>query len=252
MKRKLSIIIAAVLMTTMIFSSCAKEEKVLVFSAASLTESMKQINTVLDESLTLNLDSSTRLRIQIENGAEADIYLSANEKNYNILNEGGFVEKGVGILENRMVLITSKDNNSIKSIGDLTGDVTIILADEEVPAGKYARNIFAKYEEEGREGYFDKVLSNVVSNESTVKGVSSKIALGEADAGLVYVTDVTESVKDKVKMYEIDDAYNEKATYWMALLKDWNNKNAEKIYDEILTNEDFKAVFEKYGFKLAY
>ena len=119
-----------------------------------------------------------------------------------------------------------------------------------MPAGKYARNIFVKYEETGEEGYSEKVLSNVVSNESTVKGVSSKIALGEADAGLVYVTDVTESIKDKVNVYEIDDAYNEKATYWMALLKDSKNKNAEKIYDEILANEDVKAVFEKYGFRI--
>ncbi len=232
------------------FTSCGKEEKVLVFSAASLTESMGEINTVLGDEITLNLDSSTRLRIQIENGAEADIYLSANEKNYKLLNEGGFVEKGIGILENKMVLITPKGNEKVNSLYNLAGDASIIIAAEEVPAGKYARNILAKYEESGVDGYTEKVLSNVVSNESTVKGVASKIALGEADAGLVYVTDVTESTKGKFDMYEIDDQYNEKATYWIALLKDSKNANAEKIYDELLTNEDMKAVFEKYGFKV--
>lgn len=252
MKKNVLIKLALAVLVVMMFTSCGKDEKVLVFSAASLTESMGEINTVLGDELTLNMDSSTRLRIQIENGAEADIYISANEKNYNILNEGGFVEKGMGILENKMVLITPKGNEKVKSLADLVGDIDIILAAEEVPAGKYARNILAKYEELVLESYAEKVLSNVVSNESTVKGVASKIALGEADAGLVYVTDVTESSKDKVKMIEIDDEYNEKATYWIALLKDSKNKHAEGMYDEMLSNEDVKAVFEKYGFKVVY
>ena len=224
----------------------------MVFSAASLTESMGEINSVLGEEMTLNLDSSTRLRIQIENGAEADIYLSANEKNYNILNEGGFIEKGMGILENKMVLITPKSNGKVASLDDLMGEVSVILAAEEVPAGKYARNIFAKYEESGVDGYAEKVLSNVVSNEPNIKQVVSKIILGEADAGLVYVTDVTGAAKDKVDMYEIDDEYNEKATYWIALLKDSKNENAEKMYDELLSNEDVKSVFQNYGFKVVY
>ncbi|SHJ71310.1 molybdate transport system substrate-binding protein [Dethiosulfatibacter aminovorans DSM 17477] len=252
MNLKRNIFITAVLVMMLIFTSCGKDEKVLVFSAASLTESMGEINSVLGDGMTLNLDSSTRLRIQIENGAEADIYISANEKNYNLLNEGGFVEKGSGILENKMVLITPKGNEKVKSLEDLTGDVSIILAAEEVPAGKYARNILAKYEENGVEGYAEKALSNVVSNESTVKSVASKIALGEADAGLVYVTDVTEATRNKVSMYEIEDEYNEKATYWVALLKDSKNKNAAKMYDELLSNEDVKAVFGKYGFKVVY
>jgi molybdate transport system substrate-binding protein len=252
MKKNVLIKLALAVLVVMMFTSCGKDEKVLVFSAPSLTESMGEINTVLGDELTLNMDSSTRLRIQIENGAEADIYISANEKNYNILNEGGFVEKGMGILENKMVLITPKGNEKVKSLADLVGDIDIILAAEEVPAGKYARNILAKYEELVLESYAEKVLSNVVSNESTVKGVASKIALGEADAGLVYVTDVTESSKDKVKMIEIDDEYNEKATYWIALLKDSKNKHAEGMYDEMLSNEDVKAVFEKYGFKIVY
>lgn len=252
MKKGILIKLAVVLLSMMVFTSCAKDEKVLVFSAASLTESMGEINSVLGEEMTLNLDSSTRLRIQIENGAEADIYLSANEKNYNILNEGGFIEKGMGILENKMVLITPKSNGKVASLDDLMGEVSVILAAEEVPAGKYARNIFAKYEESGVEGYAEKVLSNVVSNEPNIKQVVSKITLGEADAGLVYVTDVTGAAKDKVDMYEIDDEYNEKATYWIALLKDSKNENAEKMYDELLSNEDVKSVFQNYGFKVVY
>jgi molybdate transport system substrate-binding protein len=245
---KLAVVAIAIILTT----SCAKDEKVLVFSAASLTESMGEVNTVLDDGMTLNLDSSTRLRIQIENGAEADIYLSANEKNYNIINEAGMVEKGMAILENKMVLITPIDNNKVASLYDLMGDVSIVLAAEEVPAGKYARNIFAAYEESGLDGFSQRVIANVVSNEPNVKQVVSKIVLGEADAGLVYVTDVTETTKDKVNVYAIDDAYNKKATYWIALLKDSKNKNAEIMYDEILNGEDVKAVFQKYGFKVIY
>lgn len=252
MKRNILVKLAMVAIAMILTTSCAKDEKVLVFAAASLTESMGEINTVLNDGMTLNLDSSTRLRIQIENGAEADIYLSANEKNYNIINEAGMVEKGIGILENKMVLITPKDNNKVSSLDDLMGDVSIVLAAEEVPAGKYARNILAAYEESGVDGFSESVIDNVVSNEPNVKQVVSKIVLGEADAGLVYVTDVTEITKNKVNMYAIDDAYNKKATYWIALLKDSKNKNAETMYDEMLNGEDVKAVFEKYGFKVVY
>jgi molybdate transport system substrate-binding protein len=247
MKKTLAVLIVIVLL---ISTGCTKEEnKTSVYAAASLTEVLDKYNNLIDNRMNLNFDSSTRLRIQIENGAEPHIYLSANKKNIDILKEKDLIIESKEILKNRMVIITPKDS-SVESPLDLTGNIKLVIAEEEVPCGRYALEVLDNYNLKYGKDYSGKVLNNVVSRELNVKLVVSKITMGEADAGIVYITDINENNKEKINIIEIEPEFNINASYWICRIRDENE--SKKFYKSFLEDENMKSIFENYGFKVVY
>lgn len=237
-------------------SGCSNEKQTItVFAASSLTESVKEIRETYikeqtDKNVELNLDSSSRLRLQIEQGMKAQIYLSANKKHYDILKEKGMIASGKYFLSNSMVLIVPSDNPAkIEKLEDLGKACKFVIAQKEVPAGNYALQILDKLNNKFGNNYKEKVLTNVVSKENNVKQVVAKIVLGEADAAFVYSSDVTLEIKEKVKVIEIPKEYNVNASYWAAILKTAeNNDDVKELYD-MLTEEMCQNIFNKYGFE---
>lgn len=230
------------------------KEEITIFAAASLTESFDEIKPLYEGeneavTLQLNLDSSGRLRTQIEEGVEADIFISANEKHYNILKENGFVAEGKHLLSNKVVCIVPVDNPAnIESVEDLSKDCKFVTAQKEVPIGSYTLKMLDELDEKYGNNYKEKVLGNIVSEENNVKQVLSKVVLGEADAAFVYYSDVTDSNKDKLKIIDIPEDIDASASYWAALLdKSKDKENAKKLYD-YLTQEEAQKIFEKNGF----
>ncbi len=132
------------------------------------------------------------LETQIKNGAPADIFASAAPLNTQRLFAAGIVEKPVTFTANRLALIVPKSNPAgIKSVYDLkTKNVKLVIANSAVPVGSYTRTVLKKMN-------LSSVLNSVVSQESDVKAVTGKVALGQADAGFVYVTDAR-AVSDQV------------------------------------------------------
>ena len=235
-------------------SGKSKNQEITVFAASSLTESLGEIIKLFEEQnpgvkIKLNLDSTSRLRVQIEQGIAGDIFLSANKKHYDALNEEGFISKGEALLHNSMVVIVPKDNPAnIERVDDLQNKCKLVLAQKEVPAGDYARKIINSLSSEFGADYENKVLSNIVSEETNVKQVVNKVVIGEADAAFVYSSDVTQSVKEKVKVINIDPEHNVNAEYWIGELKKENiNSNVEKFY-EFLKGKEGQKIFNKYGF----
>lgn len=233
----------------------ASKQEIAVFAASSLTESLEEIIKLFEEKnekvkVKMNLDSTSRLKIQIEQGVEADIFLSANKKHYDDLKAGGYISKGEVLLNNSMVMIVPKDNPAqIEVVQDVQNKCKLVLAQKEVPAGDYARKIIHSMSVKLGIQFEKNVLNNIVSEENNVKQVVNKVVIGEADAAFVYSSDVTLSVKDKVKVINIAPEYNVKAEYWMGQLKKENgNEYAQKFYDFLISGEGQK-IFNKYGFE---
>ena len=198
-----------------------------VFAAASLTESFTEIAQAFERGnsgvkVVLNFAGSQQLAQQLAQGAPADVFASANQTQMQAAIEAGRVEaESVEILTyNHLVVVLPHDNPAqISKLADLAHPgLKIVLADGAVPVGRYSLAFFdaAAQEPALGEAFRTGTLENVVSYEQTVKAVLSKVLLGEADAGIVYTSDVT-SVKDgQVQTLEIPAALNQVAEYPIA------------------------------------
>lgn len=261
MKRSLIKMVSIIMISSLIIliSGCEKKEsnkisnqEITIFAASSLTESMEEVIKLFEKEnpkvkVKLNLESTSRLRLQIEQGVEADIFLSANKKHYNALKEQGFILKGQVFLENSMVVILPKDNQAhIEKIEDLQDKCKLVIAQKEVPAGGYAREIIHSLSGIYGVEFEDKVLNNIVSEENNVKQVVNKVVMGEADAAFVYSSDITTSVVEKVKVVRIAPEHNLKVEYYISKLKT-ESEYAEKFYAFLLSKEG-QGIFERYGF----
>jgi molybdate transport system substrate-binding protein len=228
-----------------------------VFAAASLTEAFTDVAGMLERShpglvVRFNFAGSQQLALQIEQGAPADVFASADQRWVNYVQEKGLVVGETRIFaRNRLVLIVPRTNPArINNLKDLVRRGTkIVMAAEAVPAGKYSREVLDKLA--GAEGfpaqYQQRVLGNVVSQEENVKSVVSKVQLGEADAGWVYRSDVTPSVSRYVRMFEIPDDYNVIARYPIAALKGAHDVDAAREFIDLVLSEEGQQVLQRHG-----
>lgn len=160
---------------------------VVVYAASSLS----LVADAIDPDAEVVFGGSNDLAAQIRDGADADVFLSASPGPVEELREAGLLAEPVAFASNRLVLVvaTEVEAGRIEDLNDLAeGAVTLVLGAEGVPIGDYARMVLAEA------GLTDRV--NVVSLEEDVKGVLGKVALGEADAGIVYATDVRAAAGD--------------------------------------------------------
>jgi molybdate transport system substrate-binding protein len=228
-----------------------------VYAAASLTEAFQELGLSLQQkhpglTVRFNFAGSQQLALQIEQGAPADVFASADQRWMSYVVEKSQVAgEPVVFARNRLVAIVPRTNPArIRRLEDLARRGTkIVLAAEAVPAGKYSRETLTKLA--GAEGfpqeYDHRVLANVVSQEENVKSVVAKVQLGEADAGIVYQSDVTPTVSRYVRVFEIPDPYNSIATYPIAVLKSAGNAEAAQQFIALVTSADGQAVLQRHG-----
>jgi molybdate transport system substrate-binding protein len=237
-------------------SSASSEPRVLtVYAAASLTDAFTEMGKAFEAShsgvrVVFNFGGSQNLRTQIEQGAPADVFASANTKEMDTLIAQNIVaaDASTVFLTNQLVVILPKENPAgIASLEDLgQPGLKIVLAAGEVPAGKYAREMLQKLNAMFGTDYRGKVLSNVVSHEDNIRQVVTKVQLGEADAGVVYVSDAV-AVPD-VQKIEIPPEMNVIAEYPIALLAESVNSDlANEFIDYVLSFEG-GGTLEKWGF----
>lgn len=228
-----------------------------VYAAASLTEAFSDLGDSLQEAhpgLTVhfNFAGSQQLALQIEQGAPADVFASADQRWMSQVAEQGLADGEPAVFaRNRLVAIVPRTNPArIRRLEDLARRGTkIVLAAEAVPAGKYSREALERLAKaEGFPDEYDRrVLANVVSQEENVKSVVAKVQLGEADAGIVYRSDVTPSVARYVRVFEIADAYNPIATYPIVVLKSASNREAAREFVALVQSASGQAVLQQHG-----
>jgi molybdate transport system substrate-binding protein len=198
---------------------------ITVYAAASLTDVFPQIDTGPKYSF----GASSTLAAQIAQGAPADVFASANTSIPDQLFAKGLLLKPVVFTRNRLVLVVPTSNpGGIRSPYDLRKPGTkLVIAAPAVPVGSYTLQVL-------KQMGLSSVLSNVVSRESDVRSVLSKVALGEADAGFVYSTDA-KTVPGKVTALKIPAWAQPKVAYEMAVVASSSNKAAaQRFIDEVL------------------
>jgi len=200
-----------------------------VLAAASLTESFTELGKLFEAQnpgvkVTFNFAGSQQLAQQLDQGANADVFASASTKYM----DAAVKSKRVNqidpkiFVKNSLVVIFPKDNPAgLKTLTDLAKPgLKLDLADKSVPVGQYSLDFLDKAV---KDPAFDpqfkvNVLKNVVSYEDNVKSVVTKVSLGEADAGIVYVTDITADAAKKISQLDIPDSMNTVATYPIAAI----------------------------------
>jgi molybdate transport system substrate-binding protein len=222
---------------------------VTVFAASSLTEAFTELGARLEDdhpgtTVTFNFASSSDLALQVTEGAPADVFASADPIQMRRVEDAGTAENPVPFTTNELIILVPDDNPAgIEVPEDITKPgVKLVLAAPEVPAGNYARRAFEAL------GIAADAEANVVSNEDDVKTVVTKVSLGEADAGVTYVTDVTDEIENNVDVIEFPAEVGVRAIYPITVLADAPNPEGAKAFYELVLSEEGDRVLASYGF----
>lgn len=224
---------------------------ILVAAAASLEYSLEdELIPIFEQqnpgiAVEGSYDSSGKLKTQIEEGLDADVFISAAVKQMDALKEENLIDQDsvVDLLENKIVLITGTDNLSgLQFFEDIVKADTIAVGDpESVPAGQYAKEALTSL------GLWEEVNAKA-SLGSSVTEVLNWVSEGSADAGVVYATDAAANEKTEVVAEAPKDALGEPVIYPAGIVAASSKKEAARLFVEFLQSEEAGKVFEKYGF----
>jgi molybdate transport system substrate-binding protein len=215
--------------------------EIKVFAAASLTAAFTELGrrytAAQGTKVTFNFAGSQALATQIGQGAPADVFASADLDNMAKVKD--LVGTPQSFASNRLAIVVEQGNpRGIRTLDDLAGgDVKVVLAAREVPAGRYAKQVL------DRAG----VKVTPVSQEDNVKAVVAKVSLGEADAGIVYVTDVAAGGA-RVEGVDIPREQNVVATYPIATVKAGKAQDAAQAFMDLVLSGQGQQVLHRYGF----
>ena len=234
------------------------EVTITVFAAASLGESLRELGAAFeagnpDVRVAFNFAGSQTLRTQLEHGASADVFASADWQQMAAVKEAGLLGSAPECFAaNRLTVAAPAGSNAVQSLHDLARpDVTIALAAAEVPAGAYARDTLGLLSADAAypNGFADAALSNVVTNETNVRGVAQKVALGEVDAGVVYETDARAAqYANAVRVIEIPLQFNPAAQYPIAALAGSGRPETALAFIGFVQGDDGQAILREHGF----
>ena len=229
-----------------------------VLAASSLTDAFGELAATFQEQnpgtkVSTSFGGSSELLTQIEQGAPADVFASADEAKMDTAVQDDLVNTPQIFARNRPVLIVPTDNQAgIQGLRDLAKPGTkLVLAQEGVPIAEYARKILTNANSEYGDDFEQQVMNNVVSEEANVRASANRVALGEADATFVYVTDVTPDIADQVEVIEIPRELNVVATYPIATLKQAGDGELAQKWVDLVLSDEGQSVLEKYGFERA-
>ncbi len=229
-----------------------------VFAAASLTEAFTELAAQFEAehpgaTVALNFGASNALAEQINQGAPADVFASANAAQMEAAVASDRIDAASTrvFAGNRLVVIFPADNpGGVTAPADLgRPGLKLVLAAAEVPVGGYTLDFLDKAAQDPAlgVGFKDDVLANVVSYEENVRAVFTKVALGEADAGIVYASDVVGDGAADVDQLAIPDALNTLAMYPLAPLNDSSQPDLAEAFVALVLSEEGQAVLARYG-----
>lgn len=223
-----------------------------VSAAASLKDALEQINANYEKAtgnkVVMNLASSGKLVKQIEEGAPADVFISASKAKMDELVEKSIVEKEAvsNLLNNDLVMISPKDTKEkIEKVEDLLNIEGKIAVGEpsSVPAGKYTQESLTSL------GVWDKLQDKIVFAKD-VRATLAYVEKGEVVAGFVYKSDATVAENSEIIM-TLDESTHKPIVYPIAVIKESANIDEAKKYEEFLKTEESLKIFEQFGFKVA-
>ncbi len=235
----------------------AQQATLTVFAASSLTDAFKEIGQAFEAekstTVTFNFGASSQLRTQLQQGASADVFASADQVQMNnARDDGSIASPDVTFARNRLVVITPKDNpGRIQSAADIANPgIRFVTAAPEVPIGAYTQNMFDKMSQISAFGadFKDRANANIVSREPNVRQVVAKVQLGEADAAVVYLSDVTPSSAPDLMTIPIPDDLNTLAAYPIALVTNGPQAELGQAFIDMVMAPSGQAILGKWSF----
>lgn len=224
-----------------------------VSAAASLKNAMEQVQPLYNQQksnvkLTYNFGSSGALQRQIEQGAGADVFISAATKQMDALEKKDLLLEGTrkNLLRNQLVLIVPQNSTGVTDFKDLTKPTVKKIAlgePKSVPAGEYAQQVLTNLK------ILDQVKSKAVYAKD-VRQALNYVETGNTDAGIVYLSDAKSSLKVKIVATAANNTHSP-IVYPVAVIKSSKNADAASYFVQFLSGNQAKAVFEKQGFALA-
>ncbi len=222
-------------------ASVSASTPITVFAAASLTEVFQRI----DKAPRYGFAGSDQLALQIRQGAPVDVYAAASPKQTQLLYREGLVLKPVAFATNKLIVLVPRSNPArIRSVYDLRrSGLKVVIGDRMVPIGSYTRQILDTL------GISADVLKNVVSEETDVKGIMAKVALGEADAGFVYRTDA-KPVASRTRAVTLPAWAQPPIRYEIAVVKASSHPAAAKAFVKKVLSKRGRLLLGRAGFGL--
>lgn len=233
--------------------------ELIVFAAASLTEVFTELAHQFEAenpgvAVILNFAGSQQLAHQLSQGAPADVFASANNRQMEAAIQTGRVKDGSQqiFVQNKLVVVYPIDNPAgIHALKDLARpEQRLIVAAPEVPVGQYAQLFLqaAAADPEFGPEFQDGVVDNIVSYEENVRAVLSKVRLGEADAGVVYASDVSGEMTSQVGTIEIPDRLNQVASYPIAPIRNSNQPELAQTFIDLVLSNRGQEIISSFGF----
>jgi len=232
-----------------------RDTNVTVLAAASLKKPLGDLEQKFEArnpgiKLQISYAGSQELATQLTLGAPADIFFSADRAQIDVAVKGKRIDKRdiKPFAGNRLcLLVAAKSQNRVRSLADLTsGGIRLCFAGDRVPVGAYANEMLAKAAKKFGPTWLDKVRTNVVSFETNVSAIVTRVELGEVDAGIVYESDAA-AAKTAVGI-EIPKDVNVRATYYLGVIRDAPNPKIARDFVALALSKEGQAVFTKYGF----
>jgi molybdate transport system substrate-binding protein len=238
MGRRAVLLVAASLALLLAAPAPTASTRLTVYAASSLTDAFG----AFDPAQRYSFGGSSTLETQIRNGAPADLFASAAPLNTQRLFREGLVERPVTFTSNRLALIVPRSNPAgLASVYDLKRKpVKLVVAGAAVPVGAYTRTVLRRLG-------LSSVLAKVVSQENDARAVTSKVALGQADAGFVYMTDAR-AVADRVTVIRIPASAQPRVRYQIAVVSRSPRKPAARAWIRALLSPRGQAALKEFGF----
>jgi molybdate transport system substrate-binding protein len=231
--------------------------EIVVFAASSLTDAFRELGQAFSAanpgtSVTFNFGASSQLATQLAQGARADVFASADQTQMDNAKKADAVAGQDRVFaRNRLVVIVPRDNpQQISAVKDLARDgLKLVTAQPSVPIGQYTAEMLDKAVADPAYGadFKDRVQRNIVSREDNVRQVVSKVQLGEADAAVVYATDVTPQVRDQLQQIQVPEPLQTIATYPIAVAKGRNAIGGEAFVSYVLSPTG-QAILARWAF----
>ena len=229
-----------------------------IFAAASLADAFDELKRQIEAAnpgatITYSFAASSALATQLEQGARADLFASADQPQMDRARQAGVIQgEDRTFVQNRPIIIVPADNpRDITRPRDLANPgVKLVLAAPQVPIGNYARQILDNLSRDPAYGadFARRARGNVVSEEANVRQVVGKVQLGEGDAGIVYSSDVTPAARDQLRAIPIPDDVNVIARYPVAVVKGAANEAGARAFVDYLVSPAGQAILERWGF----
>lgn len=230
--------------------------EILVFAASSLTDAFKELGGAFEDEhpgahARFNFASSSTLATQVNEGAPADIFASADLQQLKVVMDARNASEAQLFATNDLVVVTPAKGATVKTLADVAKPgVRLVLAGRDVPAGRYAREVLARASTLPgaiAADFATKALANLRSEEPNVRAVLTKVQLGEADAGFVYRTDAA-AAGTQVSTVEIPGAFNVQAQYAIAVTRNGKNVTTAEAFVEFLFLPRGQKIMASHGF----